>query len=440
LNLSDCHYGPVSAKKPREIAAQVLQNHAAGAGRLEDLLEDALARGGGLGTPDRALARELAFGVVRWQATLDWLIASRTDGRPQKPMLQILLRLGLYQLFWLDRVPDHAAVHETVELAKQLGFGPRAGFVNALLRGCGREREALRLRMETLKAREPHLGYSHPEWLCARWMARWGEERLTELLEWNNTPPRTFARVNTLRATPEQLAAQFDRESVLFTPRLYDWVAGDLVFELREHPPIASLPSFQQGLFYIQDPSTLLAVSLWDPQPGERLLDLCSAPGGKTTYAAQLMKNQGTVVAHDTDERRLELVRENAARLGVTCVEFLPCLVPASVPSFDRLLVDAPCSNTGVMRRRVELRWRVQPPEIDRLRLLQLDLLRRSAGWLKSGGVLVYSTCSIEPSENEEVVRQFVSETPGFHLEIERQLLPFADGVDGAYVAKLRKS
>jgi len=447
----------VSAEKPREIAVRVLQQHAAGSGWLEHLLDDALARAPGMATADRGLARELAFGLIRWQGTLDWLIARRTDGRPQKPVLQILLRLGLYQLFWLDRVPDHAAVHETVELAKRLGFGAQTGFVNAVLRGCVRERDSLRRQLDELKTREPHLGYSHPEWLCERWLARWGDERLRALLDWNNTPPRTFIRVNTLRTTAEKLAAQFEQEGVLFTPRPYDWVLADLIFELREHPPLPTLQSFQQGLFYVQDPSTLLAVHLLHPQPGERILDLCAAPGGKTTYAAQIMRNEGTIVAHDTDPRRLKLVEENCARLGVTCVETAPgraTLLRSPDPSvasarqgpcpteanFDRILLDAPCSNTGVMRRRVELRWRVQPAELDRLRKLQLDLLRQAAPLLKPGGTLVYSTCSLEPEENESVVKEFLVEVSELRLDCERQLLPFADGVDGAYVAFLKKA
>ena len=449
---------------------RVLQRHADGSGWLENLLDDAFARAGpGLAPADRGLAQELAFGIVRWQAALDWLIARKTDGRPQKTLLQILLRLGLYQLFWLDRVPDHAAVHETVELAKRLGLGPQAGFLNAVLRGCARERDALRQQLDELKTREPHLGCSHPQWLCERWAARWGADKLRALLDWNNIPPLTFARVNTLRTTPEKLAAQFEQEGVLFTPRPYDWVPAEHIFELREHPSLATLPSFQQGHFYIQDPSTLLAVRLLDPQPGERILDLCAAPGGKTTFAAQLMRNEGSIVAHDNDASRLKLVAENCARLGVTCVNVEAGLLsevrergseevrageralPSHSPTpplphsrteqapFDKILIDAPCSNTGVMRRRVELRWRVQPAEIDRLRQLQLDLLRRAAPLLKPGGVLVYSTCALEPEENEGVVQNFLAEEKQFRLDHARQLLPFADGVDGAYVARLRK-
>jgi 16S rRNA (cytosine967-C5)-methyltransferase len=276
---------------------------------------------------------------VRWQAALDWLIARKTNGREQKSGLQNLLRLGLYQIFWLDRIPNHAAVHETVELAKHNGFGAQAGFVNAILRGCLREAGETEKLLAELKTTQPAIGWSHPEWLVARWQKRWGAERTAQLLEWNNTPPKTFARVNTLKTDAGKLLEKWRDENVE-----YDFVRRDLfgradlpvgldarqrvptdfenlVFELKSHPPLAQLESFRQGWFYIQDPGTLLAVCKLGPQPGETILDFCAAPGGKTTFIAQLMNNQGRIVAQDISTERLKLVQENCARLGVTCVE-----------------------------------------------------------------------------------------------------------------------
>jgi 16S rRNA (cytosine967-C5)-methyltransferase len=270
----------------------------------------------------------------------------------------------------------------------------------------------------------------------------------------------------------------------------------NLVFELKSHPPLHSLASFRDGWFYIQDPSTLLAPRELGAQPGETILDLCAAPGGKTTFIAQLMNNEGRIVACDISEERLKLVQENCQRLGISCVEaevsqfVRPHPIPlpqereqelgtsvslsAAVANpaqefaktqepflplpggegrgegglkhishstlFDRILVDAPCSNTGVMRRRVDLRWRISTEEISRLRQTQLNLLKLAATKLKPGGVLVYSTCSLEPEENSEVVKEFLCEHENFKLESERQLLPFADNVDGAYVARLKFS
>ena len=426
-------------QKPREIAARALLQHDRGADYIENLLEAELPS---LAPGDRALCQELAYGVVRWQRTLDWLIARKTAGRTQKAALQTLLRLGLYQMFWLDRIPDHAAVNETVTLARQLGYGPQSGFINAALRGWARERDETKKRLEELKTGQPGLGYSHPDWLCERWQKRWGAEKLKQLLAWNNTPPKLFARLNALRADAARLLEQWRSEGIEYDFVWRDWFEENLIFELKSHPPLATLPSFQQGLFYVQDPSTLLAVHELDPQPGENVLDLCAAPGGKTTYVAQLMQNRGRLVAEDLNRIRLELLRENCARLGVACAEYA-CKSSIAIPELsaqvDRVLVDVPCSNTGAMRRRVDLRWRIRPEEIDRLRSVQLELLDDGAVQTKPGGVLVYSTCSLEPEENSEVVKEFLASHAEFNLERERELLPFSDGVDGAYVATLQR-
>ena len=453
-----------------------MQRRNVGSEFVEDLLEYALA-GAHLSTPDRGLCQELVYGVVRSQAALDWLIARKTPGRTQKPMLQTLLRLGLYQIFWLDRIPNHAAVNETVEQTKQSGFGPQSGFINAILRGYLREFDATKSLLADLKTSQPHIGYSHPEWLVARWQKRWGAEKAAQLMEWNNTAPKTFARVNELKFSLTQVTTDDARarhsvraegsalesgahgvtrptsikdagdlltlwrnENVDYDFVRADWLEENLVFELKSHPPLGKLGSFQQGLFYIQDPSTLLAVRELNPQPGETILDLCAAPGGKLTYLAQRMRNTGRLVAHDTSPDRLQLIEENCARLGVTIAQpVLPSTLDPRPSTFDRVLVDAPCSNTGVMRRRVDLRWRIRPEEIDRLRATQLDLLLQAAAHLKPGGTLVYSTCSLEPEENENVVREFLSRELWFQLESQRELIPFADGTDGAYVARLVK-
>jgi len=418
---------------------RILRQHAEDGGFIEDLLDAALSRST-LESADRRLLQELLFGVVRWQGTLDWLIRHKTEGRTQKQVLQILLRLGLYQIFWLERIPDHAAVNETVELARQLGFGPQSGFINAVLRGYLREREATVQQLDTLKREQPAIGYSHPEWLYERWRTRFGEDNTRALLEWNNKPPATYARLNSLKATAEALAQRWEAEGVLFTPRNWDWTEPDTVFELRSHPPLASLQTFQEGLFYIQDPGTLLAVRALDPKPGEAILDACAAPGGKTTYIAQLMQNRGLVMAQDIDVRRREMVRENCNRLGVRIVNLSRATTAVNQDlsePFDRVIVDVPCSNTGVMRRRVDLRWRIEQAELKRLAATQMQLLEKAADQVKPGGVLVYSTCSLEPEENGELVQRFVSEYSSFKLDHERALLPFDEGVDGAYVARM---
>ena len=407
----------------------------------ENLLETALATAR-LSPADRGLCHELVCGVVRWQAALDRLIARRTTpGREQRPALQNLLRLGLYQLFWLDRIPPHAAVHETVEQAKRAGYHTQAGFINAVLRGYLREADEIKKILADMKISQPALGWSHPEWLVEKWRQQFGAESLQPLLAWNNTPPKTFARVNTLKTDAARLVDRWREENVEYDFVTRDWSGENLAFELQAHPPLNSLGSFRDGWFYLQDPSTLLAPMLLAPQAGENILDACAAPGGKTTFLAQLMANTGKITAADNEPNRLRLVKENCARLGVTCVETIEA-AKLSAPGlmFDRILIDAPCSNTGVLRRRVDLRWRIQAAEILRLQRTQLDLLNQAAMKLKPGGVLVYSTCSLEPEENSQTVKQFLAAHQNFTLETERQLLPFADGVDGAYVAKLQSA
>jgi len=426
----------VTGQKPREIAFRVLRRGEHSDEYTENLLDSELSRQR-LSGPDRGLVQELVYGIVRARATLDWLIDRKTDGRPQKSDLRLFLRLGLYQLFWLDRIPDHAAVHETVELAREFGYGAQAGFINAMLRGYVREKEATQQLLAELKVNDPSLAWSQPGWLVDKWLQRYGAEDTQKLLAWNNTAPATYARLNTTRTDAEKIILQWRSEGVEYDFFARDWLDEHLVFRLKSHPPLETLPSFRQGLFYIQDPSTLLAVRMLDPQPGERILDACAAPGGKATFIAQKIGSSGLVVARDISEPRLKLIKENCLRLGFKTVETDLADAPKLKFRFDRILVDAPCSNTGVMSRRVDLRWRIREEEIERLRTTQLELLTKAAAQLAAKGTLVYSTCSLEPEENGEIVQSFLAATPGFKLETERQLIPFKDGVDGAYVAKL---
>ena len=430
----------LNEQNPRQIAARVLSQRLTSGEFTENLLETALATAR-LSPADRGLCHELVCGIVRWQKTLDALIARKTDpAREQRPALKNLLRLGLYQIFWLDRIPPHAAVHETVELAKQSGYGHQAGFINAVLRGYLREADEIKKILADMKISQPALGWSHPEWLVEKWRKNFGEDKTRQLLEWNNTPPKTFARVNILKTDAGKLVERWREENVEYDFCTRDWTGENLAFELKAHPPLNSLGSLRDGWFYLQDPSTLLAPVLLAPQAGENILDACAAPGGKTTFIAQLMNNEGKITASDIEPNRLKLVRENCARLGVSNVQMpLPAFInPQSAPLFDRILIDAPCSNTGVMRRRVDLRWRISEAEISRLQKTQLELLNQAVPKLKPGGFIVYSTCSLEPEENSETVKQFLTAHQNFTLESERQLLPFADGVDGAYVAKLK--
>ena len=230
----------MNGQKPREIAVRILGQRRAGGEFTENLLDRALGNARLL-PADRALCQELVYGIVRWQAALDWLIARKTAGREQNASMQNLLRLGLYQTFWLDRIPPHAAVHETVELVKQLGFGMQAGFVNAILRGCLREFDETKKVLTELKISDPATGYSHPQWLVEKWRKRFGDEKTRQLLEWNNTPPKTFARVNTLKTDASKLVERWREESVEYDFVRRDWLEENLVFELKSEarPPFS---------------------------------------------------------------------------------------------------------------------------------------------------------------------------------------------------------
>jgi 16S rRNA (cytosine967-C5)-methyltransferase len=419
--------------KPREIVAGLLRRWEQGGSAADELLHGALAKAA-LDERDRALTTELFYGCLRQCAALDWIAAQKSrQGRP-RPAVAVLARLGLYQLFFLDRIPAHAAVHETVELGKKHLSARETGFLNALLRAAERERGALKAALD----RQPlATRLSHPGWLVARWTARYGETNTRALLEWNNTPPTLYARVNTLGATADELLARW-RDAGIEAKLTADGRWRQPMIELSGACVPERLPGFSEGAFYIQDPSTVLAVEMLDPQPGERVLDACAAPGGKTTLMAAMMRDRGDIVAEDSSTERLKLVVANCARLGVASVT-VQRAKPANPGEtwFDRVLLDVPCSNSGVMRRRVDARWRLRPDDFGQLAAGQLSLLQAASRRVKRGGVLVYSTCSLEMEENRGVLDAFMKDAAEFTLERAEETFPPKDGVDGAFAARL---
>jgi 16S rRNA (cytosine967-C5)-methyltransferase len=270
----------------------------------------------------------------------------------------------------------------------------------------------------------------------ARWQQQFGNQSTEELCKWNNLPPPIYGRINGLKIDPENFLQLYPDSQAL--PSIPDFVKFDDL-------PTNALHS---GHCYIQDPGTVIACQLLDPKPGEKILDACAAPGGKTGYIAQLMENQGAIVACDRDPERLQNLKANVVRLGARMIhavthdwmrDRLPKEIASATP-FDRILVDAPCTNTGVMRRRIDVRWRLRPVDFIRMPNEQFIITRAAVCLLKPGGVLVYSTCSLEPDENEEVVCRLLAEMSILRLEAERYSLPFRDGFDGAYAAKLVRS
>jgi len=428
----------VRVENPRQIAAELLARRERSNVFIEDLLGDQLSKQT-LKPENRRLLQEIVFGAVRWQATLDWLIGRKSAHPTDNVLVKVLLRSALYQMFWMERVPDFAVVNETVGAARDLGLTRQTGFINALLRGYGREMELAERALADLKRSDPALGHSHPKWLVDRWRSRWPMERVVRLMEWNNTPPPTYARLNRLRSDPARLAELWKAEGVEAKSFNPPWCRSGLAYQVENPSALVASSSLRDGACYIQDPSTLAAVELLDPKPGEKILDVCSAPGGKATLIAQFMGNRGEVLAEDDDGARLKLVEENAKRLGATIIR--ASLTPKRPDDVhDRILLDAPCSNTGVMRRRVDLRWRVTAAEVERLSRVQRTLLFRASQRLKVGGVLVYSTCSLEREENQAVIREFLDQNSEFKLDKEVEITPFEHQTDGAYCAKLTKT
>lgn len=386
-----------------------------------------LLRSSDLAAPDRAFATELLYGIVRHLSLLDYWIGSLRSGRLDHDTRD-LLRLGLYQLFLLGTA-EHAAVHESVKLA-----GPRnRALVNAVLRNALRRKEEL---LENASKQNLSVRSSHPQFLIDRWTRNLGPKETAALCEWNNRPAPIYARINRLKSSAEEF---FSKES-----------DAERLPPFENFARLKSIPNdaLAGGDYYIQDPSTAAACVLLGPLPGEKVLDACAAPGGKTGYIAELMNNNGAILACDRDESRIRTLRDNLERLGVTIAQFArhdwtsgePLPDSAAISPFDRILLDAPCSNTGVMRRRVDLRWRLVPEDFVRMRQEQLRILRAIIPLLKAGGVLVYSTCSIEPEENEEVVHAITQEFPLLKPVDQVSLLPFRDEFDGAFAAKFLRA
>jgi 16S rRNA (cytosine967-C5)-methyltransferase len=380
-----------------------------------------------LSPEDRALAHELFYGVLRHRSALDWRLAAcstRRWGQVALPV-QMVLRLGAYQLLFLDRIPPHAAVHETVALAKVMAGESDVGYTNAVLRALERRKSEL-VVPDLLNHPIDHLTaeYSHPVWLVRRWLKRFGLQRTLTMCRTNNTVPPVTLRVNPLRVTRERLVEMLAKEGAIAAPGR----VSPQALVLKAGSPAATR-AFAQGWYYVQDEAAQLVGFAVAPQPGERILDACAAPGGKSIHLAELMGDRGEIVAVDASAERLALVKENCRRMGIKSVHPLEADVSNPVEAarmghFDRILVDAPCTGLGVLRRHPEAKWHKTEALIVRLAAKQRAILDAVAPLLKPGGVLVYSTCSTEREENEERVEAFMRTHQGWTVDNLRERLP----------------
>jgi 16S rRNA (cytosine967-C5)-methyltransferase len=456
----------------RTLALQVLMEcrppeRIAGTERRSLFVQEILDRHLGqasLSPADRRLATQLVYGVLRRRGTLHALLRPLVSRQPHQvePWLWNALALGAYQLALLTQIPPHAALYETVQLAVHFGRPGARGFLNGVLRSfaalltpdaaAGPAADALplenggyrRLSRPVLPEPAAHpveylaAAFSLPSWLVERWLPRFGVDECQRLGFWFAGPSPLTLRCNPLRISRDALLAAWQQAGHTATTG-----AHAQAVRLLDGFPLRDLPGYAEGWFSVQDESSMRVASALAPEPGSSILDLCSAPGGKTTHLAELMGNRGRIVACDVDERRLRTVSELAQRLGLGIIE--TCRLDSAQPDeaappgpFDAVLVDVPCSNTGVLGRRPEVRWRLQPEDLRQLVALQERLLHLAAGRVRRGGVVVYSTCSIEPEENQQLVQTFLNQRPDFHLEAEEESSPGRPS-DGGYWARLRR-
>ncbi len=449
-----------SSGSARALAIEVLRRVEA-----EDAYAD-LALGGALSKSsldarDRAFATDLVYGTLRWRGRIDHLLSERAKrGITSLPAdARSALRAGAYQILFSHSVPERAAVDETVKLIRGLGHEKLTGFVNALLRRLARERGSLQYP-DRVKDPIAHAVafHAHPAWLVKRVFDRLGEEEGVRLLEADNAVPPLVLRVNAGRITPGELSARLQEAGLKVGPGRF----APCALVLAERTPIGKLPGFNEGLFAVQDEASQLVGCLVDAQPGERVLDLCAAPGGKTAHLAERVGPEGRVVALDIHNGRLGLVGDLCRRLGLVNVETVVGDARKPPPGvarggFDRVLVDAPCTGLGVIRRNPDARWRVKPDGPGRLARLQGEILDRARTLVRPGGVLVYSVCTFTEEETDGVMSSLLASSPELVVELPRKVLgraceeviaderdrvrtwPHRHGTDGFYAVKMRR-
>ena len=406
---------------------------------------------------DKGFITELVYGTVKWKLSIDWIIEQFSSIKIRKlsPWILNILRLGVYQLIYMDKIPESAACNESVNLSKRYGHAASSRYVNGVLRGIARNKG-------NIKYPEPKedfnlylsVKYSHPKWMVDQWIERFGSSFTENLLKSNNITPDLIIRVNTLKASKEQLAESLRDEGVEVENARY----VEDAFIIKNSSSITKLKAFKDGWIQVQDESSMLVSKVLNPCPGDLVIDVCSAPGGKSTHIAQLMKNEGTVMARDIHDHKIKIINDAAKRLGQSIIKTevfdASKLDENYLGKADKVLVDAPCTGFGIIRRKPDIKWARNLNDKSEILELQKKILRVSSNYVKSGGVLVYSTCTIEPEENISMVEEFLKENKDFMLEdispllpekLKKpeaakgyiQLYPNVDEIDGFFMARL---
>ena len=415
----------------RQVAFQVVRRVSDGA--YADRAFRAEARRARLDAADRAFAQQLAYGTVQRRLTLDHVIGKLADRPLAKldPPLLDALRIGVYQLLFMGSVPDHAAVAETVELAKAAkGVGFK--FANAVLRRATREGRAIADAVDDSTPAGAAIRHSHPQWLVELWWDALGRDDTLALLEADNGPAEDAVRVNTLVADPAEVAPAIPATHT--DPELPEALVLDAPFD------VEGSELFERGALTPQSRASMLVARTLDPQPGESILDMCAAPGTKTTHAAALASGAARIVAVEANPARASELRANCKRMHAPSVEVIVQDARVMDGQFDRVMLDAPCSNLGTLARRPDARWRKTPDQITELARLQSELLDAAAGATRPGGVLVYSVCTISPEEGPRQVDSFKQRHSEFGESSRLQTLPHRDGSDGFFIARLERT
>jgi 16S rRNA (cytosine967-C5)-methyltransferase len=421
-------------------------------------------------TQEKQRATDLVFGTIRNRAAIDLLIAEFGDCPVERIPTELLniIRIGAYELIYSPATPQYSIVNEAVEDAKTVGGRKQTAFVNALLRQITRHIKSREVSLSEPDARktlprtlltgcefdsdilpEPKLSpadyfstaFSLPEWLISDWLAEYGPEKTRQICFASNRKPSLYVRPNKLKTTTKELAEKFRQAEIDF-----EILPDESMIRIKAARAVTQLPGFADGLFTVQDITASKAVEILKPKPGWTILDLCAAPGGKTTQLAELTDDSAKIIATDINNERLQTVKDNIARLGIRSVSIVAYedLEKAAAQNgpFDAILLDVPCSNTGVLAKRIEVRYRLKPKTITELARTQLQLLETAAAMIKPQGKICYSTCSIQKAENSQLVGLFLQKNRNFKLEVEQLILPSAEGFDcdGGYVAIITKN
>ena len=421
----------------RELAINILYKIEVGEAYSNNILNKELDKSD-LSNLDKSLASELVYGVMTWKLTLDEIIQKYSSIKLKKisPWIINILRIGIYQIAFLDKIPESAAVNESVKLAKKYGHEASAKFVNAILRKI--EKNEMDKLIDYI-ATKPKMDdeiisilTSHPLWLVNELLKEYDKKFVMELLNANNITPDITIRVNTLRTTRDELKKLLELKNV-------DCKLGNLPDSILAK----KMNSFEGQLYVVQDEAAQLACIKLEPKKGENILDACAAPGGKTTYLAQLMENEGRIDAWDVHENRVCLIKETSEKLGLTIINErtrdASLYYTELLEKYDRVLLDVPCTGLGVIRKKPDIKWTRKPEDIEELVNIQYKILDNCSRYLKTNGVLVYSTCTVLDRENGSQIRKFLAEHKEFELLEEIKLYPHVNGTDGFYIAKLLK-